>query len=160
MLKSRISNVTNPPVDLAAFKAYIGGVNHTLQDDIIQRHLDAATIWASKKSNIPAADFDVELTQDKATLSQCLLFDNITITTVKDLLTGDEISYDTNAKNSVINTEVNYQLLVNYSCTAVSNPVLSDAILNYAVFLYSGQTDKDAEMRIIRDLQTIQSEIF
>ena len=160
MLKSRISNLSNLPVTLADFKAYICGINHTLQDAIIERHIKAATIWATKQSNVPAADFDVELTQDKATLRQELLFDNITIVTVKDLLTGDEISYTSNANDTVVNTDVEYQLLINYSCVAEVNDVLTDAILNYAVILYSGQTDKDAIMRIQNDLRTIQNEIY
>ena len=160
MLKSKISNISNQPVSLADFKAYVGGINHTLQDAVIQRHINAAIIWATKLSNIPAADFDVELIQNKATVCQDLLFDNITITTVKDLLTGDEIDYTTNAKESVVITLSEYQLLVNYSCTAVDNDVLTDAILNYAVVLYSGQTDPDAMKRIINDLRTIQNEIY
>jgi hypothetical protein len=160
MLKSRISNITNAPVTLADFKAFLGGINHTLQDAVIQRHLNAAIIWVTKHSNIPAANFDVELTQDKATLSQEILYDNITIATVKDLETGDEISYDTNAKKSIINTDIYYQLLVNYSCVRVDNEVLTDAILNYATVLYSGQTDMDAIKRITNDLRTIQNEIY
>lgn len=160
MLKSKISNITNQPVSLADFKAYVGGINHTLQDAAITRHLDAAIIWVSKQSNIPAANFDVELTQDKPTLKQDLLFDNITIDTVKDLNTGDEIEYTTNAINSVIKTSSERQLLVNYSCVRVDNPVLADAILNYALVLYSGQTDQDAIKRIKMDLRVIQSEIY
>jgi len=160
MLRSRISNITNPPATLADFKAYVGGINHTLQDAVIQRHINAAIIWATKQSNIPAADFDVELIQDNPTLSQCLLFDNITIATVKDLLTGDDAEYTTNAKQSVVTTLSEYQLLINYSCTAVESDVLTDAILNYAVILYSGQTDIDAMKRIITDLRTIQNEIY
>lgn len=160
MLKSKISNITNPPVSLADFKEYVGGINHTLQDAVIQRHINAAIIWATRQSNIPAANFDVELTQDKATVCQDLLFDNITIATVKNLLTGDDIDYTSNAKNSVVNTVSEYQYLINYSCTAVSNDVLTDAILNYAVILYSGQTDKDAINRIVNDLRTIQNEIY
>lgn len=160
MLKSKISNITNPPVTLADFKEMIGGINHTLKDSEIQRHLDAAIIWATEKTNIPAMDFNVQLMQDKATLKQDLLFDNITITTVKDLITGDEIDYATDALNSKVILDTEYQLLINYSCTAIANPVLSNSILRYAIILYSGQTDKDAMAQIMKDLRSIQSEIY
>jgi len=160
MLKSKISNITNAPVTLAEFKAYVGGINHTLQDATIQRHIDAATIWATKMSNIPAADFDVELIQDNATLCQDLLYDNITIVTVKDFVTGDAISYTTDSQNSRIITSTSYQYLINYSCVAVVDPVLSDAILNYSVILYSGQTDPEAIKKVTNDLRTIQNEIY
>ena len=160
MLKSKITNITNPPVTLADFKEMIGGVNHTLKDSEIQRHLDAAVIWATEKSNIPAMDFDVQLSQDKATLKQDLLFDNITIASVKDLITGEDIAYTTDALKSKIITEVESQLLINYSCTAVANTVLSNSILRYAIVLYSGQTDEDAMKQIMKDLRSIQSEIF
>lgn len=160
MLKSKISNITNPPVALADFKAMIGGINHALKDAEIQRHLDAATIWVAEKTNIPAMDFDVQLVQDKATLEQDLLFDNITIASVKDLITGDDITYTTDALNSKVILDAEYQLLINYSCTAVANPVLNNSILRYAIILYSGQTDEDAMRQIIKDLRSIQSEIY
>ncbi len=148
------------PVSLSDFKIYIGNVTHTLKDDDITRHLAAATVWVSRKSNIPAADFDVQLIQDKPTREQDLMFDNITISSVCDFDSGEDISYETNSINSKIRTEAEYRYLVNYSCTAVSNSVLNDAILNYALVLYSGQTDIDAEQRIVRDLQVIQNEIY
>jgi len=160
MLKSKLSNISNPPVSLADFKAYIGGINHTQKDADIQRWINAAIVVVSKMSNIPAADFDVELTQDKPTLKQDLLFDNITITTAKDLITGDDLTYTTNAKNSVINTESEHQYLINYSCVRVDNDVLSSSILDYSVMKYTGSTDMDARKAITVHLRTIQSEIY
>jgi len=160
MLKSKISNITNPIATIAEFKEAIGGINHTLKDGEIQRDLDAAMVWVTKQSNIPAMDFDVQLIQDKATLTQDLLFDNITIATVKDLLTGDEITYKANATSNNITLEVESQLLINYSCVKEDNPVLKNTVIRYAIVLYSGQTDADAMAQIMKDLRSIQSEIF
>ena len=160
MLRSKLSNIANPIATIVDFKEAVGGIDHLLKDGEIQRHVDSAIIWATKQSNIPAMDFDCQLTQDKPTLSQDLLFDNITITSVKDLLTGDEIAYTTNALNGEINIDVETQLLINYSCTQENNPVLKNAIIRYAIVLYSGQTDPDAMKQIHQDLRSIQSEIY
>ena len=160
MLKSKISNITNPIATIADFKEAIGGISHALKDGEIQRDLDAAMIWVTEKSNIPAMDFEVRLMQDKETLKQDLLFDNITITTVKDLLTGDEITYTTDALNSKVILDTEYQLLINYSCVKEDNPVLKNTVIRYAIVLFSGQTDKDAMSQIMKDLRSIQSEIF
>jgi len=117
-------------------------------------------VWVTKQSNIPAMDFDVQLIQDKETLKQDLLFDNITIETVKDLITGDEIAYTANATSNNITLEVESQLLINYSCVKEDNAVLKNTVIRYAIVLYSGQTDADAMAQIMKDLRSIQSEIF
>jgi len=160
MLRSKISNITNPIATITDFKEAIGGINHTLKDGEIQRDLDAAMVWVTKQSNIPAMDFDVQLIQDKETLKQDLLFDNITIETVKDLITGDEIAYTANATSNNITLEVESQLLINYSCVKEDNAVLKNTVIRYAIVLYSGQTDADAMAQIMKDLRSIQSEIF
>ena len=137
MLRSKISNITNPIATIAEFKEAIGGINHTLKDCEIQRHLDSAMIWVTEKSNIPAMDFDVQLMQNKPTTSQELLFDNITISTVKDLLTGDEISYTTDALNSKVIVDVESQILVNYSCVKEDNAVLKNTIIAISLSVLS-----------------------
>lgn len=160
MLRSKIFNTSNPIATIADFKEAVGGINHTLKDGEIQRDLDAAMIWVTDKSNIPAMDFDVQLSQDKPATTHDLLFDNITIATVKDLITGDEIDYTTDALSSKVILSVESQSLINYSCVKEDNPVLKNTVIRYAIVLYSGQTDADAMKQIMKDLRSIQSEIF
>lgn len=159
MLKSRLRNITNIPVTLDQFKSF-ASIGHNLFDADITIHLQNASIWVTRKSNVPAMDFDCVLAQDKEALEHELLFDNITVTSVQDLGNGDVLSYTENATKTKITLEESKPVLVNYSCTAESNDVLTNAVKNYALILYSGQTDKEAEMRIVNDLRAIQNEIY
>jgi len=159
MLKSKISNITNSPVDLAKFKEYIGGLNNTLKDDSIQSNLDSAVVWVSNYSNLPAANFDVEYIQNKANTKHELLFDNITIVSVKNLEDGEDLDYIANYNNSAIIFESEQTPVISYSCAREDNEVLTNAILAYALILFSGQDDKEAINKVMSDLRIIKSEV-
>lgn len=155
MLRSKIINLTNQPVSVDDFKTFIGGISHDLRDKDIAMFIDNAIIWATEFTNIPACDFDVILTDNDENAEFTLLYDNIVITKVLDQNTGNELSYTSTHDNSRINLYAEYPVIIEYSCTRETNAVLRTAILNYAVVLYSGQTDEDAIKKIKNDLSII-----
>lgn len=160
MLDLKIKNITNQIVSLDELKAIVAP-NYTDRDTEIQAAIDAAVIWASRGSNIPAADFTVELTQDKEVNELELLFDNITIVSVKDLASesGEDLVYTSTFKNKKVKLGegIEEQIYCEYTCIKEENAVLKNAVRNYAIVLFSGQTDRETIVKINNDLSVLRN---
>lgn len=160
MLDLRIKNISNQIVTLQELKAIVAP-NYTDRDAELQGCIDNAVIWASRYANIPAADFTVELSQDKEVNILELMFDNITLISVKDLdsESGDDLAYTPTFKNRKVKLdgEIEKQIYCEYTCTKEENAVLKQAVLNYAIVLFSKQTDREAIIKIQNDLNVIKN---
>lgn len=161
MLRSDISNITNIPVTLVEFKSYAGGITHNLKDDTINLFIQTAIIWASEITDIAAADFNVVLTETEPCTEIELLYTNIdTIISVKNLTTGDNITYTSSEDKRIITLDSVVPVIVEYTCSGSSNPLLKSSLLEYTLLKYSGQTDADAIRRIENDLCILKENLI
>lgn len=162
MLKSKIKAINNLTVTLDQFKKHAGGITFSDRDAELTRMLNNAVTWVSDVSNFPAcADLTVSLTQDRPVSQLDLLYGNVdTITSVKNFITGDDVTYTTSADKSRIYLDYEAAVTVEYTCTKEDNATLQMAVLNYALILFTGDTDPNSLARIKKDLRIIQNDIY
>lgn len=150
MLRTKLNFQTEPnlPVSLELAKSHLA-VTHEELDTIIQAYIETATLWASELTNKGLAAFNVTYTQDKPSTSHTLLFDNIDpVSSVKDFISGEDLTYTPSSDNSVLYLDVEASVIVNYTTVGESQSGINMAILDYVLMRFNGQTDKEAREQV------------
>ena len=136
----RISRTIGTFITTAHLKEY-GNISSTTEDVMLQNILNAAITKVEDISNVSLAVNTIKLFSDLNTNHKLFILPVNSVTSVYNNVTGLTESYTLSYDKSSLTTSES-ELVITYVTSVREDVDLRQSVLEYAMALYDGQTDK------------------
>ena len=136
----RISRTIGTFITIAHLKEY-GNISSTTEDVMLQNILNAAITKIEDISNVSLAVNTLKLYSDLNTNHKLFILPVNSVTSVYNNVTGLTESYTLSYDKNYITTSES-ELVITYVTSVREDVDLRQSVLEYAMALYDGQTDK------------------